>query len=299
MPIQFQLGLELASIVKPIVQGLLGVGSLTLADRVRRAGSDIMTERKLECLFGRHRIDTVVDFHFRQAVQKSDQKLLSQCLEMALESGSGPSVQEALKNPASFSTIVQLSALAFAHNHDAFANAIMTAAEKNYQIAGVPVENAPDYGLLVLTIKAWQQQTAAFHWSFVYEDIEQKILSAVRSAGEASHFKATDLLERSLPFPVLQSFLMWLTTLQSLPEHRLLHVRCSSGISTAVIWCHYILGLNVLVRVEGVNIEFGNGAANIIIVSVSSLLDARVSLLDASCPDDPLTPCQRIWKTSS
>ena len=288
MAAQFQLSLELASIVKPFIQGILAVGSLTLADRVRRAGSDIITERKLEILLGRHRIDPVVDFHFRKAVQKSDQKLLSQCLEMALESGSGPSVQEALKNPASFSTIVQLSALSFAHNHDALASAIMTAAEKIFQAAGVPVENAPDYGSLVLTIMACQQQTAAFHWSFVYEDIERRILSAVRSAGKQSHFKAGDILERSLPFPVLQSFLMWLKTVQSLPEHRLLHVRCNCGISTAVIWCHYILGLSVLVQIEGVDIDFGDGAATVVIVSIGSLLDARVCLLDASCPDDPL-----------
>ena len=237
---------------------------------------------------GRHRIDPVVDFHFRKAVQKSDQELLSHCLEIVLESGSGPSVQEALKNPAAFSTIVQLSALAFSHNHDALADAIATAAENIFQAAGVPIENAPDYGSLVLTIMAWQQQTAAFHWSFVYEDIERKILTAVRSAGEQSNFKAMDILERSLPFPVLQSFFMWLKMLQSLPEHRLLHVRCNSGISTAVVWCHYILGLNVLVRVEGVNIEFGDGAATVVIVSVSSPLDARVSLLDAFYPDEPL-----------
>ena len=288
MPLQFQLSLELAKIVQPIIQGVLAVRSLALAEQIQRAGSDIITEKKLELLLGRHRIDPTVDFHFRQAVQKSDQTLLSQCLEMALESGSGPSVQEALKNPASFSTIVQLSALAFSHNHDALANAIMTAAEKIFQTGGVPIENAPDYGLLVLTIMACQQQTAAFHWSYVYEDIERKILSAVRSASEQSHFKAVDILERSLPFPVLQSFLMWLKTLQSLPEHRLLHIRCNSGISTAVIWCHFILGLNVLVRVEGVSIEFGNGAANVVIVSISSFLDAKVDLLDASCPDDPL-----------
>ena len=288
MPVPFQITLELASIVKPFIQGALAVASLTLAERIHRAGSDLATEQKLEVFLGRHRIDPIVDFHFRQAVQKSNQTLLSQCLEMTLESGSGPTVQEALKNPASFSTIVQLSALAFAHNHDGLANGIVNAAEKILQTAGVPLGNAPDYGSLVLTIMACQQQTAAFHWSFAFEDIERKILSAIRLEGEPSNFKAMDIVERSLPFPVLQSFLMWLKTVQSLPEHRLLHVRCNSGISTAVIWCHYILGLDVLVRVEGVDIKFGDGAATVVIMSISSLLDAGVSLLDASCPDEPL-----------
>ena len=288
MPVPFQISLELTSIVKPFIQGALAVASLTLAERIHKAGSDLITEQKLEVFLGRHRIDPVVDFHFRQAVQKSDQTLLSQCLEMALESGSGPTVQEALKNPASFSTIVQLSALAFAHNHDGLANGIVNAAENILQATGVPLGNAPDYGSLVLTIMACQQQTAAFHWSFVFEDIERKILSGIRSEGEQSNFKAMDIVERSLPFPVLQSFLMWLKTAQSLPENCLLHVRCNSGISTAVIWCHYILGLNVLVRVEDVDIKFGDGAATVVIVSISSLLDAGVSLLDACCPDEPL-----------
>lgn len=283
MPVPFQISLELTSIVKAVA-----VASLTLAERIHKAGSDLITEQKLEVFLGRHRIDPVVDFHFRQAVQKSDQTLLSQCLEMALESGSGPTVREALKKPALFSTIVQLSALAFAHNHDSLANGIVNAAEKILQTAGVPLGNAPDYGSLVLTIMACQQQTAAFHWSFVFEDIERKILSAIRSEGEQSRFKAMDIVERSLPFPVLQSFLMWLKTAQSLPENCLLHVRCNSGISTAVVWCHYILGLNVLVRVEGVDIKFGDAAATVVIVSISSLLDARVSLLDACCPDEPL-----------
>ena len=53
MPIQFQLSLELASIVQPIIQGLSAVGSLALAGRVHRAGSDIITERKLEVLLVR------------------------------------------------------------------------------------------------------------------------------------------------------------------------------------------------------------------------------------------------------
>ena len=285
MAVPFQIGFELTSLVKPFIQGAL---ALTLAERVQRAGSDLTTERKLEVFLGRHRIDRIVEFHFKHAVKKSDRTLVSKVLELALESGSGPTVQEALNKPALFSTIMQLSALAFAHNHDDLANGIVNAVEHILQTTGVPLENAPDYGSLVLTIIACQQQTAAFHWSSVFEDIERKILSVIQSKGARSNFKAKDIVERALPFPVLQSFMMWLEKVQSLPENRLLHVRCNSGISTAVVWSHYILGLDVLVRVEEVDIKFGDGAATVVIVSTSSLLDAEVSLLDASCPDEPL-----------
>lgn len=298
MPVAFQLSLELASIVKPLVQSAVALGSLVLGGPSGRAGSDIITETKLEVLLGRHHIDPAIDFHFRQAVSKSDQTILSQCLELTLESGSGPTVQDALKSPPLFSTIVQLSALAFAHNHDALANAMVTAAERILRDGGAPVENAPDYVSLVGVIMACRQQTAAFRWAFVYESVESKIMSAVESKSRKPKSKKTkskkpqaaniEIHERSLPFPVLQSFLMWLKTVQSLPEHRLLHVRCNTGISTAVVWCHFVLGLNVLVRIDGVDVIFGSGATTVVIVWIGSLLDAGVSLLDASCQDEPL-----------
>lgn len=291
--VTFQLSLELAGIVKPLIQSALALGSLALGGSSGRAGSDIITEKKLEVLLGRHHIDPAIDFHFRQAVNKSDQTLLSQCLELTLQSGAGPTVQDALKNPPLFSTIVQLSALAFAHNHDALANAMVIAAERILRDGGAALENAPDYGSLVSVIMACRQQTAAFRWAFVYENVESKILSAVESKSKNSKSKKTrvtslQIHERSLQFPVLQSFLMWLKTVQSLPEHRLLHVRCNTGISTAVVWCHFILGLNVLVRIDGVDVVFGNGATTVVIVWIDSLLDAGVSLLDASCQDEPL-----------
>ena len=293
MPVTFQLSLELASIVKPLVQGLAAVGSLSYAERTKKAGSDIITERKLEAFLGYHRIDPIIDFHFRQAVTKSDQTLLSQCLEMALESGSGPTVQAALREPTMFSMIIQLSAISFAHEHDSFAGAIVDAAERILKHAGEPVENAPHYGSLIGTIKACQQQTAGFQWSSMYESIERRLRAALprevlpREAREPV-FKASGLLERSLPFPVLQSLLMWLRSVKNLPDHRLLHIRTKNGVSTTVVWCHHLLGLTVSVRIGDVNVMFGKGAATVIIVGSATVVDTSVSLLDASCQDEPL-----------
>ena len=67
---------------------------------------------------------------------------------MALESGSGPTVQAALK--------VQLSALAFGQVHESLANVILIAAEKLLQAVGFSMENAPQKNSLVATIKARQ-----------------------------------------------------------------------------------------------------------------------------------------------
>ena len=288
MPIPFQLTLELAEVVKPLVKGLAAVVSLAYAESAKRAGSDIITERKLEALLGFHRIDPIVATHFQQAVVRSEQTLLSQCLEMALESGSGPTVQAALKEPTMFSMIVQLSALAFAHEHDSFAGAIVLAAERILAHADKPMENAPHYGSLIGTIKACQQQTAGFQWSPIYESIERRIKAALKNEVREPLFRASDLLERSLPFLVLQSLLMWLQSLQTLPDHRLLHIRTRTGISTAVVWCYYVLGLTVSVRIGDMNVVFGKGAATVIIVGSATLIDTSASLLDASCQDEPL-----------
>ena len=294
MPIPFQLTLELSNIVKPLVQGLAAVGSLAYAERAKRAGSDILTETKLEALLGFHRIDPIIATHFRQAVIKSDQTLLSQCLEMALESGSGPTVQAALREPTMFSMIVQLSALAFAHEHDSLAGALVIAAERILTHADKSMENAPHYGSLIGTIKACQQQTAGFYWSSIYESVERRIKVGLKNEVREPLFKDPDLLERSLPFPVLQFLLMWLRSVQNLPDHRLLHIRTRTGISTAVVWCHHVLGLTVSVRIGDTNVVFGKVAATVIIVGSATPADSSASLLDASSPDEPLFTLGRL-----
>ena len=118
IPAQFQLGLELTNIVNPLSQVVSSLSSLALVDAIKKAGSDAITELKLASLIGRHRIDKIMKFHFRKMVAKADQTVISKYIDIILESGAGPTVQEALKNPALFSMVVQLSALAFAHEDE-------------------------------------------------------------------------------------------------------------------------------------------------------------------------------------
>lgn len=174
LPAQFQLGLELTNVVNPISQAVSALGSLALIDAIKKSGSDFITETKLASLIGRHRINPVIKFHFREMVAKSDQSVISRYLDIILESGSGPTVQEALKNPALFSMVIQLSGLAFAHEDESLANAIVEAIDKIVQESDGDVGIVPDYVSLLGTIRACQQQTAAFRWALLYEAAEEK-----------------------------------------------------------------------------------------------------------------------------
>lgn len=172
MSAQFQLGLELTNIVNPISQALSALGSLALVDAIKKAGSDVITEMKLASMIGRHEIDDVFGWHFRKAVGKADQTLISRYMDIILESGSGPTVQEALKNPALFSMVIQLSALTFAHEDVSLANAIVQAIERIVKETGERMEIVPDYVSLLGTLRTCQQQTAAFTWASTYESVE-------------------------------------------------------------------------------------------------------------------------------
>lgn len=304
VPVGFQLGLELTNIVNPISQVVSALGSLALVDAIRKAGSDSITETKLASLLGRHRIDDVIKFHFREIVSKADQSLISRYMDIVLESGAGPTVQQALKDPALFSMVVQLSGLAFAHEQQSFALAIVEAIDRIVRDSGGDIAVVPDYVALLGTIRACQEQTAAFQWAALYEAVELKIWCALKSKPSDISTEAivvTDeggedlyrtilpnsVTTRRLPFAVLQSLLMWLQSLQSFPEHRLLHLRCDSGISTAIVWCHHMLGLTVSIRLKKYDIRFGDGESRVIIEE-SDGENAGASLMDPVDQHEPL-----------
>ena len=300
LPAQFQLGLELTNIINPISQAVSAVGSLALIDAIHKSGSDIVTEMRLASFIGRHLIDPVMKLHFREAVIKSDKSIISRYLDIVLESGSGPTVQEAIKNPALFSMVIQLSALAFAHEDESLANAIVQIMEKIVQESNADEAIVPNYVTLLGTLQACQRQTAGFRWASFYEAVENKIQQAFengRSLGDRSWNRrklsrssiadAPGIRARSLPFSVLQALLMWIRSLQESPEHRLLHLRCDRGVSTIVVWCYHVLGLNVKVNLWGISICFGEEPSNIFIEDASSG-DVGASLMDPSDQHEPL-----------
>ncbi|KAG7009641.1 hypothetical protein G7Y79_00002g007560 [Physcia stellaris] len=299
--VQFQIGLELTNIVNPLTQAISALGSLALVDAIKKAGSDVITEMRLASLIGRHRIDEVMDFHFREAVAKADKAFISRYVDIMLESGSGPTVQEALKNPALFSMVVQLSALCFSHEHQSLASAMVDAIESIVREAGKGTESIPDYVSLLGTLRACQQQTSAFQWGPLYESVEYKIEASImhpnpeRPGHQHKKSKITKntslelprFKQRNLPFVVLQSLLMWLHSLQNFPEHRLLHLSCDTGISTIIVWCHHVLGLGVVVRFGENEITFGKEPRNLIVEDCDPSA-VRATLLDPADKHEPL-----------
>ena len=306
LPAQFQLSLELTNIVNPISQAVSAVGSLALIDAIRKSGSDTITEMKLASFLGRNIIDPAMKLHFQEAVSKSDQSVISRYVDIILESGSGPTVQEAIKNPALFSMVIQLSGLAFAHEDEPLAGAIVEAMERIVRDSDADIAIVPDYVGLLGTLRACQQQTAAFRWASVYEAVEHKILRTLTAtANEGSQperrpkrrkLVPNEILgimsppgvgARCLPFPVLQALLMSLHSLQKFPEHRLLHLRCDTGVSTIVVWCYHVLGLSVEVVLRGTSIFFGKEPSNILIEEASPK-DVGASLMDPAEKHEPL-----------
>lgn len=294
MPAQFQLSTELTNIVRPLGSALSTLGSLAIADAIKRSGSDLITELKLASMLGRLRIDDALAVHFKQVVAKSDHSLISRYIDIVLESGAGPTVQHALKDTALFSMIVQLSALSFVHQSQDLANMIVLAVESILRESKTSLDRAPDYGSLVGTITACRGQTAAFRWVSLHEAVEHKLDTALRTAQEdqqrpltrakrrkLGHFSTMSdrIWSRPLPYVVLKSLLMWLGSLQTFPDYRLLHIRTDSGLGTIVIWCYNVLGLSVTVRVEGTDIDFGQMPCNIL-VEQSERDDTGVTLLN-------------------
>jgi hypothetical protein len=173
---------------------------------------------KLASLLERHRIDPIIKHHFREVIAVSNQSAISRYLDIILKSGSGPTVHEAIKNPTLFFMVIQLSLLAYVHEIESLANAIVLAIENMLRQFGAELDHASDYVSLLGIVRACQQQTAAFHWSFLYDAVDQKILAALRtSATPGSHKgakrrKVADpekvlplcVCDRRLPFTVLQ-----------------------------------------------------------------------------------------------
>lgn len=291
MAATFQVALELTNLFNPLL------------DAIKKSGSDAITEMRLANLIGRHRVDDAIEVRFRHAVARAEQSFISRYIDIVLEAGAGPSVQQSLKHPALFSMVIQLSALAFSHEQENLANAMVEAIERIAKSSGRDSEIVPDYFSLLGTLRACQEQTAAFHWAPVYEAVEYKIESGLRKAkeaprsvggkrrravGQSTMTKPESVTDRQLPFPVLHSLLMWLPSLQSLPENRMLHIKTNCGISTIVVWCYHVLkGLGIVVRSQGVDICFGDERKNIMIEDISTNV-ASATLMDPIEHHEPL-----------
>lgn len=298
----FQLGFELTNILNTATQAVSAISSIAMVDAVRKAGSDVLTEVKLASFLGRNRIDSILEVHFRQAVAKSERNLVSRYLEIVLESGAGPTVQNALKDTALFSMIVQMSLLCSVHEHQPFANAIMEAIERIVKDFKGNPRAIPDYPSLLGTMRVIQRETAAFQWSALFESVERTIqerlseadphpkpLAKRRKLNKTSSLNLDrhSIKDRGISFPILQSLLMALESLQHFCEERQIYIECGTGISTLVVWCFHVLGLSVKISIEDRDVKFGHGLFNVLIKETFTMRSS-VSLIVPRSQDKPL-----------
>ena len=302
MDAQFQLGFELTNILNPAAQAVSAISSIAIMDAVRKAGSDVLTEVKLASFLGKNTIHPVIKAHFRQAVAKSERSLISRYLEIVLESGAGPTVQNALKDTALFSMIVQMSLLCSVHEHQPFANAMVEAIERIVRDFKGNPKAIPDYPSLLGTMRVIQRETAAFQWPALFESVERtfqdrlskadpqpKPLGKKRKRNQSSclNLDRESFKDRGLSFPILQALLLASESLQRFSEERQIFIECGTGITTLVVWCFHVLGLSVKVCIEDREVTFGDGPFNVLIKEISTKRSS-VSLIIPISQDEPL-----------
>ena len=302
MDAQFQLGFELTNILNPATQAISAISSIAIVDAVRKAGSDVLTEVKLASFLGKNRIGQILETHFRQAVAKSERNLISRYLEIVLESGAGPTVQNALKDTALFSMIVQMSLLCSVHEHQPFANAIVEAIQRIVRDFKGNPEAIPDYPSLLGTMRVIQRETAAFQWSGLFASVERTIRERLPKANPRQKSTAKrrrrdepscvdldrqSVKDRGLSFPILQALLLALESLQHFSEERQVYIECGTGISTLIVWCFHVLSLSVKVCIEDREVTFGKGPFNVVIQEILTK-SSSVSLILPRSPNEYL-----------
>ncbi|KAF4452085.1 hypothetical protein F53441_5017 [Fusarium austroafricanum] len=305
IPVGVQLGVELTNFVGPLTKTAFRLGTLAVREAIERSGSDELTELKLAHILGRHRLDPAIATHFRSIVARSSHAPLSQFVkDLVLESGSGPTVSQALvsNNAALLSMVVQLSFLAFSHDHQSLAQAMTQAIDDMLIDGKAETSHGLNYVSLLGTVIACQQQTVAFSWEPHYAAIEHKIFDVMRtnnqttkrrskrrrtSGQSGSRIQQQSVADRALPFTILRGLLTSLDSIQRFPEDGLLQLSCDRGISSAVLWCYHIMGLSVLVRISDSVVHFGNGPYNITIEHCNGP-DASAVLLQRAVENIPV-----------
>ena len=248
---QFSLSLELTNLV-PLGNILSAAGNsiLNLARDLRKSGSDITVEEDLTLVLGRNRISPKFESTFRVAVRGSSQQQIGEFIDIILEAGAGPTVQRSLKHPPYFSTVAQLSLLAFTQNLNRLSWTLSKLFERRLSGAPQHLQGHPSADSIRGTLRACREQTSGFNWNLVFEAVE-RVLGCDKSPLNTQKRAIHDLNcedGRSLPIPILQGCLDMLTAVQTLSEDRMIYINAETGYSALVVWAHHLLDLNVEIR---------------------------------------------------
>ena len=285
---QFQLGVELTKFLP--VRSLVETGFtsvINMARELRKSGSDLLVEEDLATLFGRAKIDPVVEVQFKQSVMKDSNSTfinLSSGSEIGFDREPGPTVKRALssKDPFYLSTVIQLSMLVWFLDTSMLASAISECMSRRHQLGLPNAAPEPGFGSILGTLEACSAQTSAFPWNYYAQTVEQRLRESYPLYGRRLIGQKSLI---SLSPTTMAAAVDFFFLIQSLPEDRRISLSNQKGMITIIIWAHYILGLSV--NVQGMpngKVVFGQqGPAQVLISwrpNFDSSQDQEICLLD-------------------
>ncbi|MCJ1334499.1 hypothetical protein MMC10_011211 [Thelotrema lepadinum] len=239
-----QLSLELTRLPQLLSgSGRTVTSIINYARELRKSGSDVVTEADLRSVFGRMRIEQSLSDQFRDAVKTQNFAPLENASEIRLDSGAGPTMQNALRETEYLSTVIQLSMLAYFHNRSQLATMISDAMSQRFD------ENVPDslpspgQDTIINTLGAISSQSCAFAWSYYSQEVEQRLRQSIPGYSYDYHHSRISL-------PILLGAMDFLCITQSLPEDRKISLPSESGCIPMIIWAHFVLGFTVVVQTD-------------------------------------------------
>jgi hypothetical protein len=247
----FQLALELSNVF-PVRDAVVGVSRLLLdlARDFRKSGSDIVVELDLADVFGRGKISTDLETKFKETTKISAIVPLTKGGEIVLDSGPGPSLHHAFRNPGYLASVIQLSFLSYIHDREKFSSMLSASINKRRAMNVPGASPDPGYEGIMKTLTACSSQTSSFSWSDYINVVQTQLRAKI-----PGYAFSPDYLRLSPS--LLLGAMDYLFLVQSLPEDRKVIVSNENGSITLIVWAHYILGLTVAVQFKGDTVLFG------------------------------------------
>ena len=131
---QFNLSLELTKVL-PVREALSSSAKsiISLVRALRRSGSDFLVEEDLAAIFGRGRIESVMEKKFRDALQEVSFTPPHEGSQISLDATPGPTVGRALKDRYYMASVIQLSFLVWMHEETTLASALVECMRTRYE----------------------------------------------------------------------------------------------------------------------------------------------------------------------
>lgn len=248
----FQLALELSSVF-PVREAIVGVSHhlLNLARDFRKSGSDIVVELDLAEIFGRGKISSDLETKFKETTKLSTVVPLTYDGEIVLDSGPGPTLQNAFRDRRYLASVIQLSFLSYILDREKLSSMLSEAISRRYDFKVSGASPDPGYEGIMKTLMACNSQTSSFSWSPYINATQTQLQEAI-----PGYAFSADYLRLSPP--LLLGAMDYLFLVQSLPEDRKVTISNENGSITMIVWAHYILGLTVAVHFEGKFVFFGS-----------------------------------------